>query len=188
MQGLVYIRNVAVLGIAVLLVIIMSSTTSNAQNTGAHPWGSWYLVFDISDLTGVPGAGLPTLTTFHQDGTLTVTEGTMFGFFFPGNPVFTSPSNGTWVRRQSGTIAGTVLGLRYDKSTGLLLGLRRGRFEFHFDETNFDRIAGKLFVDGLECGPLSCLDPFDPNAAWVTQETFLFTGQRIPGAPFGPLP
>ncbi len=188
MRGLVLIRNVAVIGIAILIIVTMSSTTSSAQTKGAQPWGSWYLVFDISDLTGVPGAGLPTLTTFHQDGSLTVTEGTMFGFFFPGNPVFTSPSNGTWVREQSGNIAGTVLGLRYDKTTGLLLGLRRGRFVFHFDDTNFNRIAGRLLVDGIDCGPLSCVDPDDPNAAWVTQESFLFTGKRIRVVPVDPLP
>ncbi len=188
MRRLVFIRNLAALGIGVLLVVIMSSTTSRAQNTGAQPWGSWYLVFDISGLTGVPGAGLPTLTTLHQDGSLTVTEGTMFGFFFPGSPVFTSPSNGTWVRGQQGTIAGTVLGLRYDKTTGQLLGLRRGRFVFHFDDKNFDRIAGTLFVDNLNCGPLSCVDPFDPNAGWVTEENLLFTGKRIQVVPVGPLP
>lgn len=140
---------------------------ASAPRAAAQPWGTWYWVTDISAMTGTSGTSLPTVITFHENGTLACAEGNSFGGF-PGAAFVYSAGLGTWERARRGTFNATRLGFVFDKASGVLKGIGRSRFTFQLAR-DFDEITGTLFVETLPCsaGPMACPDPLDPDAVWV---------------------
>jgi hypothetical protein len=132
------------------------------------------------------------LVIFHQDGSLSCAEGTMFGGYVGATEVY-SPGHGTWIKTGAGTFRGTRLGLIFDKTSGVLIGIGRSRFSFHFVDGKFDRIEGRLFLESLSCpdGPFACPDPLDPAAVWTPltpPDGWPASAKRIRAVRVGPLP
>ena len=158
-----------------IVILVMAAAPLCAQPAGpvsaprvaGQPWGTWYWVTDISAATGINGSTLPTVITFHEDGTLACAEGNSFGGF-PGAVLVYSAGLGTWEKERRGTFRATRLGFVFDKATGVLKGIGRSRFTFKY-AGDFDQITGTLFVETLPCstGPMFCPDPFDPDAVWT---------------------
>jgi hypothetical protein len=158
-----------------IVILVMAAAPLSAQPAGpmsaprvaGQPWGTWYWVTDISAMTGINGTSLPTVVTFHEDGTLACAEGNSFGGF-PGAGLVYSGGLGTWEKERRGTFNATRLGFVFDKASGVLKGISRSRFAFQY-AGRFDEITGTLFVETLPCstGPMTCPDPLDPDAVWM---------------------
>jgi hypothetical protein len=189
MRRLISICGVAAVTVAILLVTIPKSYTSTAQNQGAQIVGSWYCLIDMSPFAG-PGAANPGLGTFNRDGTLSYYQGNMFGGF-PDNPEVVTPVSGTWANTGPGTYTMTYINLRFDRVTGVLIGIARGRGSFQFGD-NFDQMRGTFFMENADCvDAFTCADPFDPQTVWTPTNPaggLQFTGRRIRTLPVGPLP
>lgn len=188
MRRLIPVSTHAVFAFLVLLIFFVTSGTSHAQKNGATPWGTWQLMADISSLTGIPGSTLSALVTIHQDGTVSVSDGPMFGGV-PGATEVSSPGNGIWTRTGN-TFTSTVLAFRYDKSTGILLGFSRSRTSLHFSDT-FAQAEGMLWSETLNCAaPVFCPNATDPLAVWTPElnpNGLPFTAVRLRMVPPGPL-
>ncbi len=116
-------------------------------------------------------------------------EGVTFGGY-AGATETHSPGLGTWERTGGKSFRATRLMLVFDKATGVLLGITRSRFDFHF-AGDFSRIEGLLWMEYLACpSPFACPDPIDPNAAWLPispQQGLPGKALRVPLVPAGPL-
>jgi hypothetical protein len=189
MRRFISICGVAAFAVAILLVTIPKSYTSTAQSRGAQIVGSWYCLFDFSPYAG-PGTANPGLGTFYRDGNASYTPGFMFGLF-PDTPEATSPSHGTWVNTGPRTFASTTMALRFDRVTGVLVGIARARTSFQFGD-DFDQVQGTLLYEKVDCvAPIVCPDPMDPATVWTPDNPpggWQFTGKRIRPLPAGPLP
>ena len=181
-------RGVATVAVAMLLLTIPNAFAQTKTEAG-QPWGSWYWLTDISAFTGFPGTTSPTLLGINQDGSFTCAEGTMFGGYIGATETYT-PGMGTWKKTGGGIFHASRLMLVFDKTTGVLTGILRSRFSFHF-VGSFNRIEGKLWLEVLSCSdPFGCPDPLDPGAGWTPlspPEGLPGWATRIPVLPVGPL-
>ena len=180
---------------AVAVGVVAAAIAANAQTSRSiwsghwgQVWGTFYF------LTTYPSGNLiPTLVTYHVDGTITGSDGTMFGAV-PTATIRVSPLHGVWERTGFQSIGGTSLYLVFNASGGLMaVGRARSSLQFADD---FESFQGKLFVETLPCNagpPLSCPDPLDPAANWTvathTQpgDGFPVTAVRVARVPAGPL-
>ena len=190
MRRVVIGSGVAVAALAVLLLAATNAFTSAPPIVAAQPWGSWYWLTDLSAVV-FPGANLPTVISFHPDGTFMCSEGNTFGGY-EGATELNSTNNGTWVRMGANSFRATRLGFVFDKGTGVLTGISRSRFSFHFVGNKSDQIEGTLFVETLSCNgnPFGCPDPLDPNAVWTPDsppQGYPGKAMRIHAMPVGPL-
>ena len=175
--------------LALLVAPLYAQPATQTSKTGppAQPWGTWYWVTDISGVTGMTGSSLPTVISFHEDGTFACAEGNSFGGVPNATFVYTT-GLGTWVRMGGGAIAfeATRLGFVFDKASGILKGIGRSRFTFRF-AGDFEHITGTLFVETLSCAaPIFCPDPLDPDATWVPTSPpggFSGTAMRVHAIP-----
>jgi len=152
-------------------------------------WGTFYF------LTTYPsGNVIPTIVTYHVDGTITGSDGTMFGAM-PTATTRMTPFHGVWERTGFQSIGGTSFYLVFN-ATGGLSALGRVRSSLQFAD-DFESFQGKMFVEMLPCTqgpPVSCPDPLDPAAKWVVatptqpKDGFSVTAVRIARVPAGPLP
>ncbi len=151
-------------------------------------WGTFYF------LTTYPnGNVIPTLVTYHVDGTITGSDGTMFGAM-PTATVRITPLHGIWERTGFQSIGGTSLYLVFNAAGGLTaVGRARSSLQFADD---FESFQGKMFVEMLSCTagpPVSCPDPLDPAAKWVLanpaqpRDGFPVAAVRVARIPAGPL-
>jgi len=190
MRRLISICVAAAITVAILLVAIPKSYTSPTENQGAQIVGSWYCLFDFSPYAG-PGTANPGLGTFFRDGNASYTPGFMFGLF-PGHPEATTPSHGTWITTGPRTFSSTTMAMRFDRVSGVLVGLARARTSFQLAD-DVDHVGGILYYEKVDCvAPVVCPDPMDPATVWTPDNPpggpWHFTGTRIRPLPVGPLP
>ena len=174
---------------ALVLTAAVAAEPQQARGPFSHwgqVWGTW--VWTTNNR-------LPALVTFHIDGTVSVSDGTMFGGLQPNSTIRMTPLHGVWERTGFQSIGGTSLWLMFDATTGLLLGWGRARTSIQLAD-DFDQFQGKMFVETLACAPgppVSCPDPLDPAAKWVPNHNmppdgFPISATRLERVPAGPLP
>jgi len=134
---------------------------------GAVLTGIWYWQNAFG-----PGV-LPSVMTFHNDGTAMVSDGITFGGLpLAMNPFTVTPFYGVWKHTGPHKFTATFLALLFDRVTGILAGIVRTRAQFAFLE-DFKHIAGTMRLDALLSDqtsplfPLNCPDPLAPDAIWV---------------------
>jgi len=171
---------------ALLLVLAAQCPVASAQDAEPQPWGTWVWQTSLG-----PGMSLPALLTLHKDGTVSVSDGVMFGGL-PGSTSRMSPLHGVWERTGARQIGGTSLWLVFDAPSGVLVAIGRSRtsLELAGDGEGLD---GKMFLEMLPCnGPLGCQDPLDPMAQWLPYPNLPPAGflevsakrlHRVPGGP-----
>ena len=174
-------RYTLFIGAAVLAV----ASTVTAQN-GQHPqvWGTYVW------LTQTMNGPSPSLISLHIDGTVSLSDGNMFGGSNPANRL--TPARGVWERIGDHSFGGTSLWLIADATTGVVKRFGRSRVMAEF--VDFDHFQGKLFVETLACPtPVTCPDPLtSPASAWVSNPNmppggFPISGSRLERVPAGPL-
>ncbi len=176
--------------------LAMATFAANAQTGRSLAFGHWGQVWGTFyfQTTYPNGNVLPTLVTYHVDGTLTGSDGTMFGAL-PTATIRSSPLHGVWERTGFQSIGGTSFYLIFN-ATGGLTALGRARSSLQFAD-DFDSFQGKMFVETLPCTqgpPVSCPDPLDPAAKWVLanpaqpKDGFTVSAVRVARIPAGPLP
>jgi hypothetical protein len=179
-----------ILSALVLAVTAVPATPQQAFGHWGQVWGTW--VWRTNNL-------LPALVTLHIDGTLSVSDGLMFGGLLPNSTTRMSPLHGAWERTGWQTIAGTSLYLIFDSATGLITAWGRARTSIQIADS-FSSFQGKMFVETLPCAagqapdaPVTCPNPLDPAAKWVAQpnlpkDGFDISATRLAVEPAGPLP
>jgi hypothetical protein len=182
-------RKLTVVGMIVLAVgtaTLLSETGFRAQ---ARPPAGDLLVGTWAWQTSLPVSPglempLPALVTYHIDGTVSVADATMLGGLpAAANPFMYTPGQGVWEHTGHHEFGGTSLYLRFDRSTGILLGILRSRAHIEFG-ADFDHIKGTMHLDFLSCSsPLTCPDPVSaPPEAWQSfgpVSDFSFTATRL---------
>lgn len=180
---------------AVAVGLVATTIAANAQTSRSIWSGHWGQVWGTFYFqTAYPnGNVLPTLVTYHIDGTLTGSDGTMFGAM-PTATLRISPLHGVWERTGFQSIGGTSLYLIFN-ATGGLIALGRARSSLQFAD-DFESFQGKMFVEMLSCNtgpPVSCPDPLDPAANWVLanpaqpKDGFTVSAVRVARVPAAPL-
>lgn len=157
------LRSVAsVISLCFLLLGLRFAANGGPQPAMPQPWGTWVW------LTHLPGGpAVPALVTMHQDGTVAVSDTSMFGGL-PGSTVRATPLSGVWERTGPHSIGGTSVYLVFDATTNLLVGFGRARVTLEFPAGSSDEFQGTMFLDFLACAsPFSCPDPVDPLAVWT---------------------
>lgn len=161
-------RTILMAAAAVVTAIGLTSLptfTARAQNNGAVLWGTWYLALDTTPF-GIPGGTLPTLASFHRDGTYNLSDGGDFS----GAPFGTlnSPQYGSWVAARGGGFEATSLFLEADGATGVVLNITKVHLTLWFDSNDHDSLSGVANVEVVPCaapGPppdsmtLNCPNP-----------------------------
>lgn len=148
-------------------------------------WGTYLWQTDQGS-----GNHLPALITFHIDGTITGSDGTMSGGANPN--IRTTPLHGLWERTAWQSIGGTSFWLVFNAANGAVTKYGRARSSLEF-ANDFNSFQGKMFIESLSCDTqLTCPDPLDPAAKWVPNPTmpaggFSVTGKRLERIPAGPL-
>jgi hypothetical protein len=137
------------------------SSQDRGDQEGAVLTGVWYWQNNL-DMYFV-GAVLPSILTFHEDGTVSCSDALAFGGT-PTNMNRYTPFYGVWERRGHHEFMATFLTLRFDTTLGnILVGVGRSRVKFEFT-SDFDHFAGTMHLDFLPCpaGPygfLMCPNP-----------------------------
>ena len=180
--------TVALVGAIVAGAITLVAGADQDNQAMPQPWGTWVW------RTHTPsGAALPTLVTYHQDGTIAGSDFSMFGGTVSNLARRATPLNGVWERTGPRTIGGTCLYLVFDASTNLLIGFGRARSALEFTPGDFDQFEGRMFVDFLACPtPSTCPDPLDQSAAWTSYNSmvpdgFVVSAKRLHRVEAGPL-
>ncbi len=178
---------VAVLAAGLLAIANPLQPQASASDQGPQPWGTW-----VWQTSFGPGMSMPALLTLHKDGTLSVSDGLMFGGL-PGSATRMSPLHGVWERTGPGRIGGTSLWLISDASSGVLVAIGRCRTSLQLTRDG-EALEGKMFLEVLPCnGPLGCQDPLDPAGLWLPYPNLPPTGyldvsaRRLHRVPAGPL-
>jgi len=156
---------------------------------GAVLTGGWYWHIDLQDYYG-PGAGLPSLLIFHDDGTGACSDSVAFGGI-PGNVYRYTPLYGVWERKGSHKFRATFLSLRFDTTNNnLLVGILRSRATFAFTKDS-DHMTGTMHLDFLPCtggNPLACPNPLLAQESdwqpWGGIPDLKFTGARTSVVPY----
>ncbi|OGD18119.1 MAG: hypothetical protein A2W03_14705 [Candidatus Aminicenantes bacterium RBG_16_63_16] len=139
---------------------------------GAVLTGVWHWQNVMPPAMFGPNAVLPSLLTFHNDGTVMCSDSLAFGGLpLAYSPYTYTPFYGVWERTGPHEFIATWLSLRFFRTpgdlAGNLAGIVRARAQFTFAD-DFDHIAGTIHLDGLACPtPLTCPDPMAPDALWV---------------------
>jgi len=158
MKRKVFLAGVLFLSLGV--IGLLSQRASSQGPEGAVMTGVWYWQTIMGS-----GLALPSVLVFHSDGTVVASGGIAFGGT-PTNPYRYTPFQGVWERTGPHEFRATFLSLRFDGTTGLLVGVARKRTQFWFTE-DFDHFAGTMHLEVLPCTtPLTCLDPLAPDANW----------------------
>ena len=153
-------------------------------------WGTWVWRIHVS-----PTIANPSLVTLHIDGTVSVTDGNMFGSPTAASRRYLTPAHGVWVRTGWQSVGGTSLYLISDATTGALVAWGRARTSLTFAD-DFDSFQGRVFVETLPCAagpPVSCPDPLSADAKWAANpnmppDGFPVSATRLERVPAGPLP
>ena len=171
-------RNL-VLGMALVAAALCASAETQAVHTNlSSHWGQIWGTYVWQTQMG-SGNHLPALITFHIDGTITGSDGSMFGALNP--KIRTTPLHGVWERTGWQSIGGTSLYLVLDASTGAVLKYGRARSSLQFDG-DFNSFQGKFFIETLTClTPFTCPDPLDPAASWEANPTMPADGFPVSG-------
>jgi len=182
-------RILTVVGMIMLAVGTASLLSDAGFRADVHPPDGDMLVGTWAWQTSLPVAPgvempLPALVTYHIDHTITVADATMLGGLpASANPYRYTPGQGVWESTGKKEFGGTSLYLRFDPSTGILLGILRSRANIELGE-NFDQIKGTMHLDFLSCSsPLTCADPVSaPPEEWQPYgpvSDFSFTATRL---------
>ena len=185
-----------ILSSAIAAGLAAATIAANAQTSRSLAFGHWGQVWGtFYFLTTYPsGNVIPTFVTYHVDGTITGSDGTMFGAM-PTATTRITPFHGVWERTGFQSIGGTSFYLVFN-ATGGLSALGRVRSSLQFAE-DFESFQGKMFVEMLPCTqgpPVSCPDPLDPAAKWSVatptqpKDGFSVSAVRVARVPAGPLP
>jgi hypothetical protein len=180
------ILGVALFAAAVAVAAEPQEVRSNLYSHWGQIWGSYVWQTQMGS-----GSQLPALITFHIDGTVTGSDGSMFGALNAN--IRTTPLHGVWERTGWQSIGGTSLYLVFDAATGAVLKYGRSRSSLQFAD-DFNHFQGKMFIESLTCGtPLTCPDPLDPVAKWqanpmMPPDGFPVTGKRLERVAAGALP
>ena len=159
----------AALFIALGMIGLLSHPATAFGQEGAVMTGVWSWQNTMPSAWFGPDAVLPSVLTFHNDGTTVCSDGIAFGGLpLAYNGFCYTPFQGVWERTGPHEFTATWLSLRFDRTTGVLDGFARARAKFKFS-TDFDHIAGTLYMDFLRssAGPLKVPDPLAPDAIWV---------------------
>jgi hypothetical protein len=169
-------RARSLLCITIAIVALARSIAADDQH------GNGQTSFDTFDLVGTWlwttdfGAlgTLPSLVTYHEDGTIVVSDSSMFG-----NPLAPpsaqgaklSAMHGVWRRIGRRTFGGTSLWFRFN-AAGFVVGYGRARSTLELVDR--DHFEGVMYLDSLSgCNinstmpPIGCPDPTDPAAIWI---------------------
>ena len=180
---------------AIAAGLAATTTTAAAQTSRSIGFGHWGQVWGtFYFLTTYPsGNVIPTVVTYHVDGTITGSDGTMFGVT-PSATTRLTPFHGVWERTGFQSIGGTSFYLVFS-ATGGLIAVGRVRSSLQFAD-DFESFQGKMFVEMLPCTqgpPVGCPDPLDPAAKWVLatptqpKDGFPVSAVRVARVPAGPL-
>ena len=184
------IRSVLLVAVATLLCtpLLGPSALSLAAEEVAEPqpWGTW-----VWRTLTPGGAAVPALVTLHKDGTVAVSDLSMFGGL-PGSAIRATPLSGVWERTGPHAIGGTPLYLVFNSTTNLLIGYGRVRTALEFPAGVQGELQGTMFLDFLACPtPFSRPDPQDPSAAWQAfnplAPSFVVSATRLRRVEAGPL-
>lgn len=165
----------------VAAIFVTMPSTAECENHRSLA-GTWIVWADIQ-----PGVRVPSLHTYHSDGTVTLSDVFMFGGL-PGIPIRATPMHGVWEKTGRTTFTTTNLSLVYDAASSLLIGFTRARAEVSFMEKDADRVSGTVYVEFLQCSsPVACTDPQAPGAAWMPfpgmPASFQVTATRLDPVP-----
>lgn len=177
----------ATLAVVLLVLAAPHQPLASTRDDGIQPWGTW-----VWQTSFGPGMSMPALLTLHKDGTVSVSDGLMFGGL-PGSTMRTSPLHGVWENTGPRRIGGTSLWLIFDAPSGVLVAIGRCRTALQLAGDG-EGLEGKMFLEMLPCnGPLGCQDPLDPAAQWLPYPNLPPTGflsvtaKRLHRVPAGPL-
>jgi len=177
----------AALFLALGTIGLLSQQAVSQGPNGAVMTGVWYWQNVMPPTIFGPNAVLPSVLTFHNDGTVFCSDALAFGGLpVPYNLYTYTTFYGVWERTGSHAFTSTWLSLRFDRATGNLAGIVRARAQFTFAD-DFDHIAGTIHLDGLVCPtPLTCPDPLAPGAVWVPFATgeLSFHAARVSVLPY----
>jgi hypothetical protein len=179
----------AVLFLALGVLGMLSHPAAALGQEGAVLTGVWYWENIIPVF---PGAVLPSILTFHNNGTCVCSDALAFGGL-PTNTNRYIPFQGVWERIGPHKFRAMWLVLRFDAATGALLGVGRSRATFAFS-TDFDHFEGSMHLDFLPCpaGPfgfLMCPNPLlAQEGDWqpwsATGSDFSFKAARVSVVPY----
>ena len=175
----------ASIGIVLALLAAAVAVNVDAQNgQNPHMWGTYVW------LTQTAMGPAPSLVTLHSDGTVSLSDGAMFGGINAANRLI--PGRGVWERTGDHSFGGTTLWLVADAATGAVRRFGRSRTAVEF--VDFDHFQGTMFIETLIClTQFTCPDPLTaPAAAWVPSPGmppggFPISGARLERVPAGPL-
>jgi hypothetical protein len=168
---------------AVALVLVATGVAATAEPQAVRQslnsyWGQVWGTYVWQTQMG-SGNLLPALITFHVDGTITGSDGSMFGALNP--KIRTTPLHGVWERTGWQSIGGTSLYVVFDATTGAVMKYGRARSSLQF-AGDFNSFKGKIFIESLICAtPLTCPNPLDPAAKWDPNPTMPFDGFTVTG-------
>jgi hypothetical protein len=179
----------AALFLALGTIGFLSQPASTQGPEGAVLTGGWYWHIDLEKYYG-PGAGLPSLLIFHNDGTGFCSDAIAFGGT-PTNVYRYTPFYGVWERSGPHEFTVTFMTLRFDTTKGnLLAGIGRSRATFTFT-SDWDHMAGTMHMDFLPCvggNPLACPNPLLAQESdwqpWGALSDFDFTCTRSSVVPY----
>lgn len=161
--------NLAAVSVAIAAVCLVATaprTIVTAQyDEGYQPIGTW------AWSTHRPSGGtFPALVTYHRDGTITGSDGLMFGIDYPPalNETTMSPFQGVWERTGPHTFKGTSLWLQFAPE-GTVIGWGRVRSDLHY-VGDPDHFEGMMYLESLPCPtPFTCPDPV--TSVWTSTVT-----------------
>ncbi len=178
-------RNVllaAALFLALGMIGMLSHPATAYGQEGAVLTGVWYWQNDVS-----PGI-LPSVLTFHNDGTAFCSDALAFGGIPTAmNPFNFTPFYGVWQRTGPHAYSATWLSIPFYRAaplTGFVAGIVRVRANFAFAD-DFNHFAGTMTGEVLLSDttsplfPLNCPDPLAPDAAWAPMWTVSFRAARV---------
>ena len=159
-----FFATVLSIAVAGAWLALAGTTTASPEHERFQPWGTWAW----STQRPVGGA-LPALITYNKDGTLTGSDGVMYGLNYPPAVIATKESglHGVWERTGPHEFRGTSLWLQFDPN-GNAIGWGRSRSDLEFVDA--DHITGTMWLDSLPCPtPFTCPDPVDTQ--WTSAVT-----------------
>ena len=174
------------------MIGLLGQPASTQGPEGAVLTGVWYWQCVLPPAMFGPNAVVPSLYTFHNDGTVTASNSLAFGGLpLAYSPYTYTPFYGVWERTGPHEFTMTILSLRFYRTpgdfAGILSGILRSRTTITFAD-DFDHLAGTEHVDSLACPtPLTCPDPLlAPAASWVPWPTgpISFHAARISVVPY----
>lgn len=166
---------------AAACAVLSLPVPSQAQNSDNQFTGSWVHYLNATGLES--GPYLPTLITFHADGTMNASSSLMFGSpAMPAAPLRYSPIHAVWEKIGRKSIAVTSLFFSFSPE-GRLIGYQRNRIVLQLSRDR-DTYTGLLYLDALPCGAIGvfdCPNPLDPSADWTPNPNMPPGGYQVTG-------